>query len=228
MKLVVFASGGGSNFEAICTAIDDNRLDAEVVALVSDRESAGALRKARDRSIDTVVLKPGDFESHDLFAEALASFAEDRGGDFVALAGYLRRIPEAFVSSFQNRIVNIHPSLLPAFGGKGMYGARVHQAVLDYGAKWTGVTVHLVDNSYDTGPVVMQDVVPVHPGDSADSLGSRVLVSEHRIYPKALQAFATGRVTVTGRLVSISSDREDIRGSGAIRSESRQHATDNK
>lgn len=215
MKLVVFASGGGSNFDAICKAIDEGRLAAEVVGLVSDRPTAGAIRIAADRSIPTSVIDPRDFGSVDTFAEALSTFADERGADFAALAGFLRKIPDAFVAKFAGRLLNIHPSLLPAFGGKGMYGGRVHQAVLDYGAKWTGATVHLVDNSYDTGPVVMQEVVPVHPGDTAETLAARVLRTEHRIYAQALQAFALDRVRIDGRSVTIDMLSEPSTGEAA-------------
>jgi phosphoribosylglycinamide formyltransferase-1 len=124
----------------------------------------------------------------------------------VALAGYLKKIPSDIVRRYHHRMVNIHPALLPSFGGKGMYGRRVHEAVLESGVRWTGVTVHLVDEEYDTGPIILQEPVPVYPGDSVEELAARVLEIEHQLYPRALNLVAETRVRVEGRKVHIIPD----------------------
>lgn len=203
MRLAVFASGGGSNFEAICDAIDAGRLAAEVVLCLADRESAGVLERARSRGIATAVVIRKAFadtpDGEHAFGEALIQALQHHHANFIALAGYLKKIPPQVVHAFPHRIVNIHPALLPAFGGKGMYGRRVHQAVVDHGARVSGATVHLVDAQYDSGPIVLQRCVPVLPDDSAETLAARVLEVEHQIYPEALALFADGRVEVDGR-----------------------------
>lgn len=176
--------------------------------LVSDRETAGALERAARRGIRTAVLPPKAFPDDATFASALLDAAEGAEADFVALAGYLRKIPQAFTAAFSGRMVNVHPALLPSFGGKGMYGLRVHEAVLAHGAKVSGATVHLVDEAYDTGPIVMQRCVDVLPDDTPDALAARVLRVEHEIYPAAIALFAEGRVQVNGRTVTIRTTKE--------------------
>lgn len=203
MQLAVFASGGGSNLEAILQAIEAGRLPARVVLVVADRDGIGALARARRRGLPTAVLPPADFPDSAAFARALLGALAEHGAGFVALAGYLRKIPPEVVEAFRERILNVHPALLPAFGGPGFYGRRVHEAVLAHGATWSGATVHLVDEAYDAGPVVLQEPVPVHADDTADTLAARVLEVEHRLLPEALRLFAEGRVLVEGRRVRI-------------------------
>jgi len=200
-RIAVFASGGGSNFQSILDAAEDGSIAADVALCVSDRASAGAIDRASDAGIPSSVVDPGD--DPDRFAEALLDLLERREISFVALAGYLRKIPPSVVEAYRGRMVNIHPSLLPAFGGRGMYGMHVHRAVVDYGVRWTGATVHLVDEAYDHGPVVLQEPVPVFTGDRPEDVAARVLAVEHRLYPTALQLFASGRVHVDGRSVRI-------------------------
>ncbi len=145
LRIAVFASGGGSNFEAIVEAIERESIPAEVVLCICNREGAGVFERARRHNIDAIHLTPDTFSSEAEYCNELFSLFERYGVNFILLAGYLRMIPAEIVRKFHGRILNIHPALLPAFGGKGMYGRHVHQAVLDYGAKWTGVTVHLGD-----------------------------------------------------------------------------------
>lgn len=201
LRLAVFASGGGSNFQAILDAIDQRTLAAKLVVCVSDRSGAGALDRARRHDVPTAVLDPSatDHEA------ALLDVLDAHGADFIALAGYLRKIPSGVVDRFRQRMTNIHPTLLPAFGGRGMYGMNVHRAVVEYGARWSGATVHLVDETYDTGPIVLQEPVPVYPDDTPETLSKRVLAVEHRLYPEALRLFAEGRVRCEGRSVFIDS-----------------------
>jgi len=199
--LGIFASGRGSNFEAILEAIREGRLDAEARLLLSDKRDAGALSVAKNYGVPTAVVSKTDFTSRELFVEAMLSTLKDHGVDFIALAGYMKKVPDEVISAYRNRIVNIHPALLPAFGGKGMYGHHVHQAVLDQGCKVTGVTVHIVDEAYDHGPIVVQRCVPVKEDDTVDTLAVRVLKTEHKMYAEALQLFAERRVEVRGNRV---------------------------
>lgn len=203
LHLAVFASGDGTNVQAILDAIAKGDLPAEVVLCVTNNPSAGVLHRAQRHNVPAAILDPNDFADEAAYVDELIATLEKYGVDFIALAGYMRKIPAAVVAAFRGRMLNIHPALLPAFGGKGLYGRRVHQAVLDYGAQWTGVTVHLVDEAYDTGPVVLQQPVPVQPGDTAETLAARVLAVEHRLYPEALRLFGEGRVSIEGRNVTI-------------------------
>ena len=203
MRLAFFASGGGSNVGAILNAIDAGALDAEPVLVVTDRDEIGVLDRAAAREIPTAVLPPRAFADEAAFAEALLARLADAGADTVALAGYLKKIPDAVVAEFRDRILNVHPSLLPAFGGPGMYGRRVHEAVLARGCRVSGATVHLVDVEYDTGPIVLQEAVPVEPGDTPEALAARVLGAEHRIFPRALALLSQHRLRIDGRRVHI-------------------------
>lgn len=204
-RIAVFASGGGSNFQAIADACsnegsndaDATRIPAGVALCVSTRPNAGVVDRAERLGIPTHVL------SEDEDAGELITLLRDHDIDLVALAGYMRKIPAPLVQEFRHRMMNIHPALLPAFGGKGLYGMRVHRAVIEYGVRWTGATVHFVDEEYDTGPIILQDVVPVEQDDTPESLAARVLETEHRIYPRAVRLFAEGRLRVEGRRVLI-------------------------
>lgn len=203
MRLAVFASGGGSNFQAILDAVADGSLAARVVLCLSNRPDAGALDRAQVRQIPTAVLDPSSFEDESHYITALMDTLNAHAVNFIALAGYMRKIPAEIVQAFQGRMLNIHPALLPAFGGPGMYGRRVHEAVLQHGVRWTGATVHLVDEEFDTGPIVLQEPVPVFQTDTPQALAARVLEIEHKLYPEALRLFAEGRVSLDGRRVRI-------------------------
>lgn len=187
MRIAVAISGRGSNLEALLRALGPGTL-AEVVLVVSDRREAAGLAHARDRDVPTHVLPD---PSH---AAAWLELLRRCDVHLLVLAGYLKLIPAAVIAAYRGRIINIHPSLLPAFGGKGMYGERVHRAVLASGSQETGVTIHLVDEAYDCGTVLAQVRVPVLPGDTTDRLAARVLEVEHRLLPAAvLAAAAAGR-----------------------------------
>lgn len=205
MRLAVFASGGGSNLGAIQDAIDADRLDAVEAVVVTDRRGIGAIERSEARGVPVETLAPASYADEGAFAAALLDVLARYEVDVIALAGYLRKIPSPVVQAYAHRILNVHPSLLPAFGGAGMYGERVHRAVLAYGAQFSGATVHLVDDEFDSGPVVLQQTVPVYEEDSPASLAARVLEVEHEIYPLALSLLAEGRLSLDGRLVRISS-----------------------
>ena len=193
-RVVVLASGGGSNLGALLAHLDARGAasSAEVIAVASDRAGAGALDRARARGIEAVRLAT----SADAAGEGLAEVLSRLDPDLVVLAGYLRLVPRAVVAAFHGRMLNVHPALLPSFGGHGMYGSRVHQAVLDSGARVTGATVHFVDADFDRGPIVAQWPVPVLEGDTPERLAARVLVAEHALYPHVVEAVAAERVVV--------------------------------
>jgi formyltetrahydrofolate-dependent phosphoribosylglycinamide formyltransferase len=187
-RIAVLASGGGSNLQALLDHLQNrgNERGGDVVLVASDRPTAGALERARKHSIATGLL--GDQGG----ARPLGELLSAHDVEMVALAGYLRLVEGEVVERFGGRIVNVHPALLPAFGGKGMYGENVHRAVIQSGARVTGVTVHTIDNEYDRGRIIAQWPVPVLPGDDAHTLAARVLAIEHVLYPRVVDAMAAG------------------------------------
>jgi phosphoribosylglycinamide formyltransferase-1 len=203
MRLAVFASGRGSNVQSILDAIERGDLPATPTLCVSNTPAAGVLGRAKQHGLPTSVLSPDDYPSPEAFGIALLDVLANHDTTFVALAGYLRKIPPNVVDAYGGRMTNVHPALLPAFGGPGMYGMRVHRAVVEHGVHWTGATVHLVNEEYDQGPIVLQEPVPVYADDSPEDVAARVLAVEHRIYPAALRLFATGRVQMDGRTVRL-------------------------
>jgi phosphoribosylglycinamide formyltransferase-1 len=199
MNIAVFASGRGSNFQAILHAIDAGIVPAKVVVLISNKFDAGAMKIALAHNIPTRHISQNMFSSEGALADAMLEVLEEYHTEFIVLSGYLKKIPAQVIRQYRNRIVNIHPALLPSFGGEGMYGRRVHEAVIGSGEKVSGATVHLVDEEYDRGPIVLQKSVDIVPNDTPDSLAAKVLKIEHEIFPLALKAFAEGRVKVEGR-----------------------------
>ena len=187
-RIAVLASGRGSNLEALHAHLDRHGDAGAAIALVvTDRAGAGALDVARSHGIEAVALEPAR-------GAALAEVLAARRADLVVLAGYLSLVPADVVRAYRGRMVNVHPALLPAFGGRGMYGARVHRAVLESGARVSGVTVHFVDEEYDHGATIAQWPVPVLDGDTPDTLAARVHRVEHVLYPRAVHAVVGGRV----------------------------------
>ena len=203
MNIAIFASGSGSNAEAIMKAQKEGRLSAKIGLVVTNKAKAGVIQRAAAYNAPYVVLNNKDFSNEEEYVDSLIYALDEKNIDFVVLAGYLQLIPARLVEKFRNRITNIHPALLPSFGGKGYYGHKVHEAVLDAGCKVSGVTVHIVDEKYDRGPIISQKSVPVFDDDSAKSLAERILVEEHKIYPATLQLFAEGRVEVSKGRVRI-------------------------
>jgi phosphoribosylglycinamide formyltransferase 1 len=186
-RIVVLASGGGSNLQALIDHFAEAGQHAgEIVCVGSDKADAGALTRARTAGIAAEVIAEAEQ------ASALLALLQAHAADVVVLAGYLKLVPAAVVEAYRGRILNVHPALLPAFGGEGMYGQRIHRAVLDHGATVTGVTVHFVDEAFDRGPIIAQWPVPVLPGDTPTSLAARVLRVEHHLYPLCVAAVASG------------------------------------
>lgn len=207
LHIAVFASGRGSNFQALLKAIEEKRIpNAEIVLVMSNNSDAGALEVAREHNIPTLHLSQKQFATEEEFNRALLQMLENHDVNLVALAGYMKRLHASVIQRYRNRIINIHPALLPGFSGKGMFGVHVHEAVIASGVKVTGVTVHIVDEEYDHGPIVLQRAVPVEDHDSPETLAARVLKVEHQLYPEAVRLFAEGKVRVNGRRVYIGQD----------------------
>lgn len=205
LKLLVCVSGGGTNLQAILDAIDEGRItNARVEWVISNNAGAYALQRARERGIDAQCLSPKAFESREAFHRAFVEKVRGLNPDLIVLAGFLVAVPPAMVEAFPGRIINIHPSLIPSFCGVGYYGLRVHEAVLAYGAKVTGATVHFVDAGMDTGPILLQKAVEVHQEDTPQTLQRRVMEeAEWQILPQAIDLIANGRITLEERRVKI-------------------------
>ena len=198
LRVGVLASGRGSNFEAIATAVEAGRLPVTVAVLISDRPEAKALGIARDHGVEALLVDAKQFPSREAHDKAVIAALEERRIGLVCLAGYMRILSGGFVKQFEGRLLNIHPALLPAFPG-----LHAQRQALEHGVKVSGATVHFVDEGTDTGPIVLQATVPVLPGDTEQSLSDRILEEEHRIYPEAIRLFAEGRLSIEGRRVHI-------------------------
>ena len=203
MRIAIFASGSGSNAEAIIRASREGRLSSEVGLVISNNVNAGVLKRAKALEVNNSVIDPRSFESEELYITSLLSTLDENEIDFIALAGYLKLVQPELIDKYRNKITNIHPALLPSFGGKGFYGMKVHEAVLEAGCKVSGVTIHLVNEKFDRGPIIAQRTLPVLDDDSPESLAERVQKIEHEIYPEALQLFEEGRVQVTNSVARI-------------------------
>ncbi|MDE2889688.1 MAG: phosphoribosylglycinamide formyltransferase [Gemmatimonadota bacterium] len=201
--LGVLASGGGTNLQAILNRAAAGRLPVRVGVVIGNNSRSGALARARRAGIPAIHLSGRTHPRPGSLDRAIAETLRTHGVELVVLAGYMKKLGPATLEMYRNRIVNIHPALLPAFGGKGMYGERVHEAVVRSGAQVSGATVHLVDEEYDTGPIVLQQKVRVTPDDTSKSLAGKVLAVEHELYAEAIRLFAEGRIRVDGRKVRI-------------------------
>ncbi len=198
LKLAVLASGRGSNFLALWQAIQNGELNADIALLVSDKKDAPALDKASEIGIPAIHINPLSFKTREEYEEAILQQMQSRNIDIVVLAGYMRLVGKVLLNAYKMRIVNIHPALLPSF-----QGLHAQKQALEYGVKVSGCTVHFVDEGMDTGPIILQAVVPVLADDTEDSLSSRILVEEHQSYSQVLQLIAEGRVFIEGRRVHI-------------------------
>ena len=205
LRLAVLVSGGGTNLQAILDAIDEGTItNAEVSVVISNNAGANALERAKKKKSDAVCLSPKTFASREAFNEALLAKLQSYNVDLVVLAGCLVVIPQSIVDAYPNKIINIHPSLIPSFCGTGYYGLKVHEGVLSRGVKVTGATVHFVDGGTDTGPIILQKAVEVHEGDTPKALQQRVMEeAEWVIMPRAIDLIANGKVTVEDGHVKI-------------------------
>ena len=198
IKIGALISGSGTNLQAILDGCREGKIDGQVVVVISDRADAYGLERARKAGVEAIFLDPATYESKSAYNQALAETLKARGVDLVCLAGYMRIVRKPLLEPFEGRMLNIHPSLLPAFPG-----LNAQQQALEHGVKVTGCTVHFVTPGMDEGPIILQAAVPVEEQDTVESLRDRILKEEHRIYPEAIQLFAAGRLRVEGRRVSI-------------------------
>lgn len=198
LRIAVLVSGGGTNLQAIIDAIAAGKItDTEIAAVISNNRNAYALERAKQAGIKDIVVSPKDFETRDVFNENLLKILQEVNPDLIVLAGYLVVVPEIVIDAFENRIINIHPSLIPAFCGTGYYGLKVHEAALKRGVKVVGATVHFVDKGTDTGPIIMQKAVAVQNGDTPKVLQQRVMEqAEWNILPAAIDKIAHGKVRI--------------------------------
>lgn len=203
IAILVSGKGRGSNMQAIVDACGSGRVNGEVALVLGVRDDAPAMQRARAAGVKTLSISPNDFSQTSDYDAAVLRALEEHSIDLVCLAGYMRLLGDETVRRYRNRIMNVHPALIPSFAGQGMYGHHVHEAVIESGVKFTGVTVHFVDEEYDHGPIVMQAVVPVDEDDTPDSLAARVLPVEHETYAAAVALFAEGRIAVNGRRTRI-------------------------
>ncbi len=186
-NIVVFASGSGSNFQAIIDAVEANSIDARITGLITNNSNIQAIDRASNAGIPSRVILPSQYSDSTAFGLAILDVLEEWKPDLIVLAGYMIKVPTNVTRRYRGRIINIHPALLPKYGGKGYYGERVHRAVLEAGEQESGCTVHYVDEDYDRGPIIDQKKVPVLPGDTPQTLAERVLHEEHQLLPQVIQ-----------------------------------------
>lgn len=206
MRIAVLASGGGSNLQSLIDAVEAGNIKGEIVLVVSDNPDAFALKRAEKHGITSAVVNRRKFSRPLDFNLEIVRVLQSEAADLAVLAGFLPILHPVLVEAFPDRIINIHPSLIPSFCGKGFYGIRVHRAALDYGVKISGATVHLVDEGTDTGSILLQEAVAVMDDDTPESLAARVLEAEHRILPKAVKLFCENRFEKNGRRISVKGD----------------------
>lgn len=204
LTLGVLASGRGSNFQSIIDSIESGALNAKIALLITDNPEAYVVERANKHNIEALVIKPRDFSDRDLYYSHIVEELKKRNVELVILAGFMRVIGKALIDQYRNKIMNIHPALLPSF--PGLHGQK--QAA-DYGVKISGCTVHFVDEGMDTGPIIIQAAVPSYHDDTEDSLGQRILKQEHKILPYAIKLYSEGKISVNGRSVIMKGNRED-------------------
>ncbi len=202
-RIAVFASGGGTNFQAIIDGCENGTINGEIVLLIYNRKDAFAKERAEKHGIKSCYVNKRQFENEQLMVDKMLELLDESGTQLIVLAGYLQKIDARIVEKYKNAIVNIHPSLIPAFCGDGFYGHFVHEAALRYGVKVSGCTVHFVDSGMDTGPIIMQTPVIVEQGDTAETLAARILPYEHKTLTSAVALICDDKVTVEDRKVII-------------------------
>ena len=204
VKIGVLISGGGTNLQAIIDNINNENINGEIKLIISNKEAAYGLIRGALVGIETLYINPKDYITSEDYNLGLIEELAKRNIELVVLAGYLKVLSKNFIESFSNRIINIHPSLIPSFCGKEFYGRRVHEEVLKYGVKYTGVTVHFVDEGTDTGPIILQKIVKVDKNDTVDTLQKKVLENEHEAIVEAVKLYCDKKLNVEGRHVIIS------------------------
>lgn len=203
-NIVIMISGGGTNLQALIDKIHNNKdIDGYIKLVISNNENAYGLTRAKNSGIETVVINKSQYNSASQYEKALINILKKAGADLIVLAGYLAFVPDKIIEIYENRIINIHPSLIPGFCGKGFYGKKVHEAAINKGVKVSGATVHFVNKVLDSGPIIIQRCVDVDFNDTAESLQKKVLKIEHEILPLAVKLFIENRIKVIGNRVKI-------------------------
>jgi len=202
-RIGVLISGGGTNLQAIIDNIKNGNINGRIELIISNKKDAYGLIRGKKANIDTLYLDRKQFNSEEEYNLELIKKFKEKNVDLVVLAGYLKVLSKDFIEAFRGRIINIHPSLIPSFCGKGFYGEKVHKAVLDYGVKITGATVHFVDEGTDTGPIILQEAVEVEDTDTLETLKEKVLRVEHKILVQAVKLYCQNRLSIEGRKVII-------------------------
>ena len=203
-RIAVFVSGGGTNLQALIDAFESKEIkDGKIEVVFSNKKEAYGLQRALKHGLGTLHMNPKDFVTPEDYDQALARGMNELNIDLVCLAGYMKILTKSFLNDFNGHIMNVHPALLPAFGGPGMYGLHVHEAVIDHGAKVSGCTVHFVDYGTDTGPIIIQKAVPVEQDDTAEVLQKRILPFEHQAYKEAVKLYCADKLEIMGRRVMI-------------------------
>lgn len=203
IKIGVLISGSGTNLQSIIDNIENGNINGEITVVISNKKQAYGLERAKQKNIDAVYINSKNFESFDKFNDAIVEELEKHNVELVVLAGYLKILTDKFIGKYKNRIINIHPSLIPSFCGMGYYGINVHQKAVEYGVKISGATVHFVDEGADTGPIIIQEAVKVLSEDDAFTLQEKILKIEHKILPLAVKYYCEGKIEVSGRKVKI-------------------------
>ncbi len=203
IKIGVLISGGGTNLQSIIDKIDEGYINGEIVAVISNKKDAYGLKRAEKNGIDNYYIDRTKYDTDISFDKEILSVLQKKNVDLVVLAGYLKILSKEFVKRYKNRVINIHPSLIPSFCGRGFYGKKVHKGALEYGVKVTGATVHFVDDGTDTGPIILQECVRIDEDETVDSLQKKVLKIEHKLLPEAVKLFCEGKLDVKGRKVII-------------------------
>ena len=203
VKIGVLISGSGTNLQSLIDNIETGNIKGKIAVVISNRKDAYGLNRARQKNIDALYIRQKDYESFENFNDAIIDELKKHNVELVVLAGYLKILTSKFIEEYRNRIINIHPSLIPAFCGKGYYGIKVHEEVIKYGVKLSGATVHFVDEEADTGPIIIQEAVEVSYEDTAETLQQKVLQIEHKILPLAVKYYCEGKIQISGRKVKI-------------------------
>lgn len=203
LKIGVLISGSGTNLQSLIDNVENGNIKGEIVVVISNKENAYGLERAKKNNIDAVYINQKNYDSLDKFNNAIMEELKSREVDLVVLAGYLKILSDKFIKNYKNKIINIHPSLIPSFCGKGYYGIKVHEAAIEYGVKLSGATVHLVNEEADNGPIILQEAVEVEYDDTAETLQQKVLNIEHKLLPLAVKYLCEGKIEVDGRKVKI-------------------------
>lgn len=203
VKIGVLISGSGSNLQSIIDNIENGSINGKIEVVISNKCDAYGLERARQHNIDAVFVNKQDYDDIESYNNEIMSELKKRDVELVVLAGYLKILSSRFIEDYKNKIINIHPSLIPSFCGKGYYGIRVHEAAIDYGVKLSGATVHFVDENADTGPIIIQEAIDVEFDDTAETLQKKVLKIEHKILPLAVKYYCENRIEVVERKVKI-------------------------